>query len=578
MPHAYPHVEAANKYARDVVAKKIIACKWVRLACKRHLDDLKRSQTKSWPYRFDPAKGERVCKFIELLPHTKGEWARRKELLKLEPFQCFKTVVLFGWLRKQDGTRRFRKAYIELPRKNAKSTWAAAVGLYMLAADNEHGAEVYSGATTEKQAWEVFRPAHLMAKRTADFREFYGVTVNASNIHILLNGSRFEPLIGNPGDGASPSCAIIDEYHEHATDDQVDTMETGMGAREQPLLLIITTAGDNLAGPCYAQRQDAQRVLQGVFKNEEIFALIFTVDDDLAKKWDSEKALRQANPNYDVSVKGDFLKARQRDAKNSARKQGIFKTKHLNIWVQARNAYFNVARWQECERKIKIEDFRRQPCRAGIDLASKVDVAAFQALFKLDDCDCAAAEMLRKQKFEWATFGKYWLPELTIEEPDNEHYRGWRDEPNSWLQQTDGEMIDYVAIRDDVIDFSNNFQLEELAFDPAQAMMMMAELGEEGISTVEVRPLVLNFSEPMKTVEAEIRSRLIAHDGNPLFTWMLSNTVAKEDAKDNVYPRKDRVENKIDGVVALLMAKARFESGETSRSVYEDRGIVEIEV
>lgn len=574
MAYAHPHVEAANKYARDIVGKKIVACKWVRLACKRHLDDLKKAASPRFPYRFDEKAAEKVCRFIELLPHTKGIWARKKELLKLEPWQSFKTCAIFGWLRKQDGLRRFRRVFIEEPRKNAKSTWAAAVGLYMFSADGEFGAEVYSGATTEKQAWEVFKPARLMALRTSSFLKHYGITVNASNIHILANGNKFEPMIGKPGDGSSPSCSIIDEYHEHETDQQVDAMHTGMGSREQPLLLIITTAGDNLAGPCYSLLQESQKMLQGVFADEELFALIYTVDEKV--DWTSEKALRMANPNFDISVRADFLKSQQRLAKNNPRKAGIFKTKHLNMWVQARAAYFNTQRWIESETKVSLDEFEGQPCRLGMDLSSKVDIAALELLFDLEQCDCDAARRLEKKGFQFVRFGKYFLPEATIEAEENEHYRGWVDQ--GLITQTDGEMIDYVEIREAIYEIDERFQLEEVAYDPHQALMMVSELMERGVSCVEVRPLVLNFSEPMKETDGLIRGRKIAHDGDPVFTWMLSNVVAKEDKKDNVYPNKDRAQNKIDGPVAHLMAKARFMSGETSRSVYEERGILELEV
>lgn len=539
----YPHVAAARRYAQQVVAGKIIAGKWVRLSCQRHLDDLSRQRDKAYPYRFDPAKAERVCRYIELLPHTKGRWAVRGEMLRLEPWQCFKTASLFGWVRKSDGLRRFRTALILEPRKNAKSTWAAAVGLYMLTHDGEHGAEVYSGATSEKQALEVFRPARLMALRTPQLQADAGLTVNASNLHVLANGSRFEPIIGNPGDGASPSCAIIDEYHEHETDTQVDTMLTGMGAREQPLLLIITTAGDNLAGPCYAMMQDGQKVLDGVWQNDEMFVLIYAADPE--DDWASEIALRKANPNFDISVAAEFLRTRQRDAVQNPRKAGVFQTKHLNRWVAAKDAYFDMRRWiASGDPDLRLDDFAGRPCRIGVDLASTIDIAAVEMVFPRGD--------------GFVRFGRYYLPEATIEQPENEHYRGWRDAPQGWITQTDGEMIDYQAIKEDLLDLRDRFQVEEIAFDPHQAMMMMSELGSEGISCVEVRPLVLNFSPAMKEMDGLIRSRKIAHDGDPVMTWMMSNVVAKADAKDNVYPRKARPENKIDGPVAHMMVQARF--------------------
>jgi len=550
------YIAIASKYARDVAEGRLLANKWVRLACKRHLDDLKRGD--DFTYRFDEAKAVRVCKFIELMPHTKGKWAAKGERLKLEPWQCFMTCCVFGWVGKSNGLRRFRRALLLVPRKNGKSAFAAAVGLYMLAADGEHGAEVYSGATTEKQAWEVFRPARLMALRNEALRAHFGIEVNASNINILSDASRFEPVVGKPGDGASPSCSIVDEYHEHDTDELLDTMETGMGAREQPLSLIITTAGANMAGPCYALQLEAQKMLEGVAENDEFFALIYGIDPE--DEWTSEAALRKANPNFDVSVAGDFLAIRQREAIANARKQGVFKTKHLNVWIGAREAYFNVQKWQECEVDgLKLDDFAGEECIIGLDLASKVDIAALEILFPLENG-------------RYARFGRYYLPEETVSAGENEHYQGWWNEKR--LTVTDGEIIDFEQIRADILDLSSRFTVREVAYDPHQATMLITSLMGEGVPCVEFRPTVLNFSEPMKTLDALIRAGRISHDGDPVMTWMISNVVAKKDAKDNVYPRKERDENKIDGVVALIMALGRAILGdETQRSVYEDRGL-----
>lgn len=539
---AHENVKRANKYARDVAAGDIPACKWVRLACERHLNDIRSTKGyREFPYYFDADAADRVCRFVQVFPHTKGKWASKGEKLVLEPWQCFFLCVIFGWKRHSDGTRRYRRALLFVPRKNGKSALAAAIALYMLAADGEYGSEVYSGATTEKQAWEVFRPAKAMANKVPEFTEHFGVDVHASNISILDNGSRFEPIIGKPGDGASPHCAIVDEYHEHKTDELLDTMETGMGAREQPLMLMITTAGDNMAGPCYQMQLDAQKSLEGVMDDPHTFALIYTVDpgDD----WADVETLRKANPNFGVSVSEDFLLSRLQDAKNNARKQSTFMTKHLNIWVGARDAYYNVDRWRQCEdADMTMEQFAGQPCYIGLDLASKVDIAALEVLFPLGDG-------------QFARFGKYYLPEVTVEQGDNEHYQGWMRD--GWLTVTDGEIIDFPQIRDDIIDLTKRFQVTEVAYDPFQATMLVTELMGHGVPVVEMRPTVLNFSEPMKNLDAIIRSRQIRHNGDPVMTWMVSNVVAKEDAKENVFPRKERAENKIDGVVALLMALGR---------------------
>ena len=253
---ARDYAAIAKGYARDVISGKIPAGKSIRLQCQRFVNELKIEKQKAFPYRFDAEKAARVCRFIERLPHSKGKWARKKETLRLEPWQIWILACTFGWLRKRDGLRRFRVLFVVVPRKNGKSAIAAGIGLYMLCADGEFGAEVYSGATNEKQAWEVFGPARLMAQRTPALLAKFGVEVNAKSLVRIDDNSKFETIIGDPGDGQSPSCSIHDEYHEHDDDGQVDTMQTGMGAREQPLQAKITTAGDNLAGPCYKEVQE----------------------------------------------------------------------------------------------------------------------------------------------------------------------------------------------------------------------------------------------------------------------------------------------------------------------------------
>ena len=538
---AFPSVDKADGYIKAVISGEIKACKWIKLACKRHRKDIRESKKKTYPYKYDKQAAERVCKFIQMLPHTKGKWARNTELLVLEPWQCFFICSVFGWKRKSDNMRRFRRAELFVPRKNGKSALAAAIGLYMLAADHEAGAEVLVGATSEKQALEVFKPASIMAKRTPEFTDFYGVEVFASNISIAENGSKLEPIIGDPGDGASPSLGVVDEYHEHKTDALLDTLETGMGARERPLILMITTAGSNLAGPCYQMQLDAQKMLERSIDDEITFALIYTVDP--RDKWDKLETVIKANPNYGVSVDADFLNNRLNDAKNNARKQSTYKTKHLNIWVGSREAYFNVEKWRDCYAEgLELSDYEGQLCYMGLDLASKVDIAALEILIPVSDD-------------EFVRFGKYYLPEAAIENGVNEHYNGWMKD--GWLTITDGEIIDFNVIKEDILELSSLFQIEEVAYDPHQATMLVTELMDQGVPVVEMRPTVLNFSEPMKQMDGLIRAGKYQHNGDPIFTWMISNTTGKLDRKDNVYPNKERPENKIDGVVAHLMALGR---------------------
>ena len=540
------NVKRGHKYALDVVAGRQIACKWIVLACQKYLDEIKIQKQKTFAFKFDKKKAERNLHFKQLLPHTKGKWAQRGEKLKLEPWQCFFNMNVFGWVSKSTGLRRYRRALLLVPRKNGKSAEAATTGLYMLAMDDEYGAEVYSGATTEKQAWEVFRPAKLMAQKTPEFMAAKGIEVNASNINILENGSRFEPIIGNPGDGQSPSCAIIDEYHEHTDDRVYDTMVTGMGAREQPLLLVITTAGDNIAGPCYQMQIESQKSLEGSIEDDTLFAMIYTIDSGDA--WDSVEALKKANPNFGVSVSEEFLLSQLQAAKNNARKQTQYKTKHLNVWVGARDAFFNIERWNEsADPTLMLQDYHGQRAILSLDLASKVDIAALEILIPTDNG-------------AFVRFAKYYLPESALESTGSEYYRQWSEE--GYLTITDGEIIDFNYIKDDILDLKSQLAIEAIAYDPFQATMLVTELIGQGAPMVEIGATVKNFSEPMKQVDGLIRSRQIAHDGDPVMTWMLSNVVARIDAKDNVFPRKERDENKIDGAVALIMAMNRYMNSE----------------
>jgi phage terminase large subunit-like protein len=535
----HPHVALAEAYAADVRSGRRPACQWERRACERWTRD--REAEADGPYRFEPLTAERVCRFIERLPHTKGAWAARRETIRLEGWQCFVLVNAYGWLRKSDDKRRFREVVTIVPRKNGKSILSAGVGLYMLCADGEHGAEIYSGAGTEKQAWEVFRPARQMAEGRPDLRQHFGIAVNSSNINIVGNGSRFEPMIGKPGDGAMPSCAIIDEYHEHDSADQYDTMLTGQGAREQPLMWVISTAGDNLAGPCFDKILTCRKILEGVIEDDEKFFIEYTVDPE--DDWTDPAAIAKANPNLDVSVSAEFLLARQREAVRNTREQGRFKTKHLNLWVNARAAYFNMQSWTACRNpELRLEDFEGQRCKIALDLASKQDIAAMQILFDLGDGS-------------FATFGRYYLPEVVVEEPGKDHYRGWALADPPKLILTQGNMIDFGRIEEDLDDIRRKYTVEEITFDPAQATMLMTRLMAKGANVSEFQQTAANFTEPMKQVAALIDAGRLKHncDANDPMTWMMSNVTARLDGKDQVFPRKERPENKIDGPVALIM-------------------------
>lgn len=561
----YPHCADAFDYVDGILGGYIPACKWVKLACQRHVDDLKRSDD-GWLYYFDFFAAERVIRFIELLPHTKGKWARKRELIKLQPWQKFNVASIFGWKVCTTGLRRFREVYDEIPRKNGKSILASGIGNYMFCADGEFGAEVYSGATTEKQAWEVFRPAKQMVQRTSELQEYFGIEVNAKNMVIIDDESRFEPVIGKPGDGASPSCAIIDEYHEHDTDDLLDTMVTGMDAREQPLAFIITTAGSNLAGPCYSKRQYLQKVLEKTIQDERIFGTIYTTDED--DDWTDPDVVKKANPNYGVSIIEDNILAALTTATQSSRLQNTFKTKRLNIWCGAKNAWLNMQDWAKSPQQKTLDELRGRPCFIGLDLASKIDVAAKVNVFPPVEDDPV-----------WHVHCRFYLPEEKVEDggPNASHYLAWAK--LGYITLTPGGVIDFDYIEDDLKDDGSMFQVEEVPYDPWQATQLATHMLAEGVPMVELPATVKNFSEGMKEIEALLKvkkgekTHMIAHGDNPVLTWMASNVTAKEDKKENIYPNKELPENKIDGMVAMIMAVGRAIVHMGDTSVYENRGI-----
>lgn len=543
----HPAVEEANKYAKNVLAGKIPACRFVVAACKRHLDNLADSKDKDYPYTFDAAEAQRKIAFIELLPHTKGEWGFKRQLVTLEPWQKFAIACIFGWKRKKDGMRRFREAYLEVNRKNGKSVLAGGVGLAMFAADNEFGAEVYSGATTEKQAWEVFRPARLMVKRTPMLMEAAGIEVNASNMNKPGDGSRFEPIIGNPGDGASPSCAIVDEYHEHDSDALYTTMLTGMGARKQPLMFTITTAGYNIEGPCYDKRREVVEMLDGTVPNDELFGIIYTLDE--GDDWKDPAVLAKANPNIGVSVYQEYLESQQRRAIQQARFTNIFKTKHLGLWVTTKTGYFNMAQWEALkDTSLTLEQFEGQPCVLAFDLARKLDMNSMARLFWRD---------IDGKRHYYSVAPRFWVPEDTVNNTDNrrmaERYQKWVNA--GLLLQTDGAEIDYREILEEAKLANQVNPVQCSPIDPHGATNLSHQLDDEGLTPITITQNYTNMSDPMKELEAAIASGRFHHDGNPIMTWCIGNVIGKTlpGNDDVVRPIKQGNDNKIDGAVALIM-------------------------
>lgn len=582
------HVAKANDYIRKVLAGEIPACKFVKAACQRQLDDLAKQSDPTYPWIFDEERAERVCHFIELCPHIKGPL--QNQLIRLEPWQCFSLATVFGWVSKQTGARRFREAYTEVPGGNGKTALSAPLFLYMLAADGEGGAEVFAAATTREQAKLVFWTAQEMARRMPEFRDLFGVEVLAHSIYQGSSASRGTPMTSEAGtsEGINVHCAIIDELHKHSTRGMYDVIKNHMGKRTQPLVWIITTAGSDRAGVCYEVRDYVIKILEGVCSDDRVFGIVYTLDEE--DDWTLEASWIKANPNWGISVFPDAIAAEAHQALQIASKQPAFKTKHLDIWVSADHAWMDMQRWAKCaDLNLKETDFVGLLCVLGLDLAGKLDLLAKMKLFWKDIpisvaigstdhgpcenrnckmigpqfratdgtrewkvCELHRDEIIKggKKKRHYYVFGDYWTPEKRLEETQNSQYRGWAIEER--LNICPGETNNYDLVEDSIRDDCRKFTVLEVAHDPYQAQQFVNHLQPEGITMVEVPQQTKYLSEPMKELEAAVYDGSFHFNGDPILTWAVSNVVCHEDANGNLFPRKPHKKSKIDPATALL--------------------------
>lgn len=567
---AYPSVNMANQYARDVLKGKILTCKSIQLACQRHFNDLKTSLDKDYPFRFDRELAERACRFVQLLPHSSGDLAGQK--LKLEPWQAFAFSSIFGWVTKKTKKRRFREAYIRVARKNGKSFFAAGIGTYMFCADGENSAEVYCGATTMAQAKKVFTPARQMADRLPSLRSKFSISVWVDSL-TRQDGSLFAPIAGKPGDGDSPHCAIIDEYHEHDTDHMYEAMTLGMGARSQPLTLIITTAGTSLESPCYDKDKQVKEMLNGHVPNDRLFGLIYELDkgDD----WTDPTNFIKANPNLNVSISYDDLLAEMEVAKQVPRKVNAFKTKRLNIWVSGKAAFYNMTQWHAAaDKSLRYEDFAGEDYYLGLDLAQRLDLNAGVGVFVRE---------IEGKKHYYCIRPKFWVPEDTVRSTDPKIAktadRYVKFVEMGALEATDGAEADYREILASIIDLQDidKVRINEIPIDPSGATALSHELQDHGFEPISIRQDYTNMSPPMKELEAALAGGRFHHDGNPILSWCISNVIGKNvpGSDDIVRPTKGDKQSKIDGATALFMAigRAMLNGRASNQSVYDEEDV-----
>jgi len=624
MAEIAPHINAAEvaiKYAKEVISGSIVAGKLVKLAAKRFIRDLKNGAARG--LRFDTAAAQHVVDFFGHLHHSKGEWGGR--IFILSPFQVFVLANLFGWKR-ADGTRRFRESYIELARKNGKSTFVSGIALYMEIADGEPGAEVYSAATKKDQAKIVFDEAVRMMKASPSLagrlslNQAKGAPQAWRNLNDLATNSKFEPLPADAGtlDGLNIHCAIIDELHEHTSRYLYDKIIKATGSRRQPMVIEITTAGCDRQSICFKQREYGEKTLTGLIpaaESDYFFTFIACLDegdpsavppippDDIF----DEKNWPKGNPNLGVSKKMDNLRQGATKALNDNTERNSFMRYDMNVWTTQDVRWMQPEKWAACNaaaangakdwdpKKLRLAaeaDLAGRVCFGGLDLSSVNDITAYLLLFppvseiinKRREYDPKLGRMVENEYIErpadtqWRVLPYFWLPQGSIAErvrKDRIQYDVWVRE--GFIETTPGNTIDKEFIRAKIHKLAAIYKLEKLGYDRWSMNDWLApKLLSDGLPVEGVGQGFESMTSPMREIMGLVLSIKLEHYGNPVLAWMASNVAVKTDPAGSIKPDKDASREKIDGISAL--ADCVYVSNKTpdagGESVYNRRGIV----
>ena len=562
------YVRSALAFAHDAVlnprgdhGKRIVK------AAKRFMRDYARDDA-AWS--FSPEYAFDACAFIEQLPHVEGKWP--SPVIKLDPFQCFTLVQLFGFRQRvpQPGAtiriggveqpfcaRRFSSMLYATARKNAKSTMAAGIGLYIESREPEEGQQLYSAATTFDQAMPIFNAAKRMVEKCAPLRELFGLQAWAKSVSRRSTGSVLKPLHAKAStqDGLNPSGCLIDEVHAHKTPDLINVLTSAAGARAAPFFGYFTTEGYISAGPWGEIRMFADKVLDGIFEADHHLVLFWSVDqeDDEFDEhcWIKANPLLLSNPHLLTAIRKEA-----EEAKGMPSKLAEFRIKRLNRESNPPNAWINIDKWNACDgQPVTPEDFHGLPCYGGLDLASTNDLAAFRVV----------AEHPTRGLI---TYGRRWVPSSAVKtrtERGTVPYMGWVTA--GLLEQIEGDTIDNRVIKQAVLDWRNTYGLELLAGDPWNGRQLFGELIEAGVEVQEFVQGAKSYHPVMQEFEKLYLAGRFAHGGDPVLKWCASNLVVRYDVNLNMAPDKKRAPEKIDDAVALLMAYgALLTSGDTDLS------------
>lgn len=517
------------------------------------------SRKKGGEYYFDEAAADRAVRFIErYLVHVEAPHAGKPFLL--EQWQRKIIEDVFGWKR-ADGTRKYRVLYFEVPRKNGKSTLGAAIALYLLCADKEYGAQIVSAAADTEQASLVFS----LAKRMVSWSPKLSSIIEAYRKSLVFMdlGNNYQVISADAYSkhGKNLHGILFDELHAQPNRELVDVLKTSTGTRLQPLEVYMTTAGYDKTSICYEYHDYAKKVRDGIVKDPGFYPVIYGADT--ADDWTDPKTWAKANPNLGVTVRLEYLQAECEKAKQIPAYENTFRRLHLNQWTEQESRLIPMATWEKGSVEVSEEALEGQECYGGLDLASTTDIAAFVLVFP-------AGKDLK-------VLARFWIPGEAVKRRSRQAHSGnWAEwASQGFLTATEGDVIDYDFIRADILKASERFNIRKIAFDRWNATQLTTQLAGDGIELEPWGQGYRSMSAPTKELLKRITSGQFHHGGNPVLTWMASNVQAEQDAEGNIKPSKKRSKEKIDGIVASVMALGMMMlEGDNPKSVYEDRGLI----
>lgn len=505
----------------------------------------KRKLSKCGKYWYDEAEADRIVQFFAVhCKHVKGPMAGQPFVL--DAWQEKEIIrPLFGWKRVSDNTRRYRRVYVEIPRKNGKSTVIAGLGIVLLTADREQGAEVYSAAADRDQAAIVFDVAKSMVEaspslssRIKSFRRSMTVESTGSSYKVLSADAPTKH-------GLNASAILFDELHAQPNRELWDVLTTSTGARKQPLVIAITTAGYDRHSICWEQHEYAIKVRDGIIEDDSFLPVIYAVDEK--SDWQNPKVWAKANPGLGKSITLEYLEAEAKRAAEVPAYQNTFRRLHLNQWTEQETRWLDMAVWERNSEPVELEDLAGRDCFAGLDLASTTDIAALCLVFPP-----------KEETEKWKAFWRFWVPDEGIHKralKDRVPYDQWERE--AWITATEGNITDYEVIRRDINELQTKVNIREIAYDRWNATQLTTQLEGDGFVMVPFGQGFASMAAPTKELLGLLTGDRMQHGTNPVARWMASNVTVRTDPAGNQKPDKGKSTEKIDGIVAEIMALGR---------------------